>query len=702
MRLGLRSKFWLIVLLAVAVCGGIGFVGLRQQIAGMEEISRIGADAISEASQLSEQRRALALAQMLAEAIINPIYYFDLVQIGAAARSALRQPDVAYVLVYDAEGRILHDASPDIERFGQRMGDEMATAVMVAAEPLVQMDERVIDAAVPVTLGGERIGGVRVGISRQVPSLFEKQVLASIQTGMERWRDRMQSLIGMLLLGLMVSILLVALLISRGLVRPVQRLALAARQMEQGNYAVEFLTPSRCDEIGELEDAFVRMGRSVDRHDRDIRRLAFSDALTGLPNRVAFRESLNARVLAAERDGHQLALMFIDLDDFKRINDTLGHDIGDEVLTQFGMRILNATREPDDGHVEVARFGGDEFVVLLHGTEVRDRASRLAQTFLAQMRRPITVGGQSIVLAASIGITLYPQDGTQPATLLKNADIAMYRAKLDGKNCLRFYTRDMDMVMEREMQLEQDLHLALDRGELSVVYQPIHSLQSGRIIGAEALVRWNHPQRGPMATELFIAVAEQTGQIEAIGRFVLKVACAEAATWPQVDGVAPFVSVNISARQLRQGALPDLVDAELRESGLPPARLHLELTETMMFSLEQEAIGACARLRAAGVRIWLDDFGTGFSGLSHLRRVPIDGVKIDRSFVSGMLDDADDLALTAAIIAMAHSLGIVVTAEGVESQGQFDALEARGCDNLQGFLLGRPMSAADLVRELGG
>ena len=701
MRLGLRAKFWLIVLLAVLLCGGIGVVGLRQQIAGMEEISRIGGDAIREASQLSEERRALALAQLLAEAIVNPLYYFDLAQIGEAVRSARRQPEVNYVLVYDGEGRILHDASPDIARFGQRMGDGMATAAMAALEPVVQMDAQTIDAAVPITLGGERIGGVRVGISRDAPSLFERQVIGSIQDGMDRWRARMRSLIGVLLLALMLPILLAALLISRGLVRPVRRLAHAARQMEQGDYAVGFLASSRRDEIGDLEDAFVRMGHSVDRHDRDIRRLAFGDALTGLPNRVAFRESLNARVLAAERDGHQLALMFIDLDDFKRVNDTLGHDIGDDVLSQFGARILDVARGMDDGHIELARFGGDEFVVLLHGTEVRERSARLAQAFLAQMRQPITVGGQGIVLAASIGITLYPHDGAQPATLLKNADIAMYRAKLDVKNCLRFYTRDMDMAMEREMQLEQDLHLALDRGELSVVYQPIHSLHSERIIGAEALVRWNHPQRGPIEPELFIAVAEQTGQIEAIGRFVLKVACEDAAKWPATPNGSLFVSVNVSARQLRQGVLPGVVAAELEASGLAASRLHLELTETTMFSLDRGAIDAFARLREAGVKIWLDDFGTGFSGLSHLRRVPVDGVKIDRSFVSGMLDDTDDLALTAAIIAMAHSLGIVVTAEGVENQGQVDALKARGCDNLQGFLLGRPMGAEALMRELG-
>lgn len=702
MRLGLRTKFWLILLLAALLCGGIGYAGLRQQIAGLEEISEIGGNAIRDASLLSEQKRAQALAQMLGDAIVNPLYYFDLVQIGEAAQSALRQPEIAYVLVYDNEGRILHDASPDIARFGQRMGDAMATAVMVSSAPLVQMDERVIDASVPINLGGERIGGVRVGISRQAQTTFEAEVFSAVREGVGEWRGRMRMLIGLILLALMLPIALAAVLVSRGLVRPVQRLALAARQMEQGNYAVDLVASKRGDEIGDLEDAFVRMGHSVARHDRDIRRLAFGDALTGLPNRVAFRESLNARVLAAERDGYQIALMFIDLDDFKRINDTLGHDIGDDVLAQFGLRILDATRELGGGHTELARFGGDEFVVLLHGTDVRDRALRLAQGFLAQMRQPISVGGQSIVLAASIGITLYPADGSQPATLLKNADIAMYRAKLDGKNCLRFYTRDMDMAMEREMQLEQDLHLALERGELSVVYQPIHSVLDERIIGAEALVRWNHPQRGSIPTEMFIAVAEQTGQIEAIGRFVLRVACEDAARWPSVNGRGPFVSVNISARQLRKGGLESVVGAELENSGLPPSRLHLELTETAMFSLEREAIDACTQLRDAGVKIWLDDFGTGFSGLSHLRRVPIDGVKIDRSFVSGMLDDADDLALTAAIIAMAHSLGIVVTAEGVENQGQLDALKARGCDNLQGFLLGHPMSSDALVRELLG
>ncbi len=701
-RLKLRSRFWLGVLVASVLCAVLAYAAWRQQETGMETMLRISASTIEQASQESEQHRALAVARMVADAIVNPLYYFDLVQIGETVGSARQLPGVEQVLVYDGEGRILHDGSSDIPRFGQRMGDAMAVAAITATAPLLQMDGQRIDAAVPIMLGSERIGGVRVGVLRDTLVSFETQAQAAIEANVRNQQARMRIIVLMLVLTVLGLVLLSAWIISYRLLRPVQRLAQAARQMEQGNYAVDYLLSARRDEIGELEEAFVRMSHSVDRHDRDIRRLAFGDALTGLPNRAAFREALNARVLEASREGGQLALMFIDLDDFKRINDTLGHDIGDDVLAQFGTRILDAAKTLGDGHAEMARFGGDEFVVLLHGREVRERAARMAQAFLAELRQPVTAGGQTMLLSASAGITLYPRDGAQPAALLKNADVAMYRAKLDGKNCFRFYTRDMDLVMEREMQLEQELHQALADNALEVHYQPILSLQGGRIIGAEALVRWNHPERGSIATEQFIAVAEQTGQIEAIGRFVLNVACHDAARWPMVDGVAPFVSVNVSARQLRKGDLVARVETELRRAGLPASRLHLELTETAMFSLESEVVADVTRLRDQGVKIWLDDFGTGFSGLSHLRRVPVDGVKIDRSFVAGMLDDRDDLALTAAIIAMAHSLGIVVTAEGVETRGQLEALSTRGCDNAQGFLLGRPMGAEQLARRLEG
>ena len=701
MRLGLSTRFWLIVLVATLLCLVLGLFGWRQQVNGVRHLTHISGEAIHEASVRSEQRRALAMAQLIADALVNPLYYFDLSLIGETARSALAQPEVAYVLIYDGDGRILHDGSADISRFGQRMGDALATEAITATEPRLQLDGSVIDAAVPIKLGQERIGGVRVGISLLAPAVFEREAAAAVEARGVQLQRRMLAIALALLGGLLALVALTAWLISRGLVRPVQRLAHAAHQMAQGNYLVEWPLSSRSDEIGELEEAFVRMGESVGRHDRDIRRLAFDDSLTGLPNRIAFRETLNTKVQVAERIGGEVALLLVDLDDFKRINDTLGHDAGDEVLKQFGARVRMAVDKVGQGRAELARFGGDEFVALLSGADVRERAARLAQAFLAELRQPITVGNQSIVLAASAGITLYPQDGAQAATLLKNADIAMYRAKLDGKNCFRFYTRDMDIAVERQMQMEQDLRLALDQGELFVVYQPIYSCEQARIVGAEALVRWKHPHRGMVPPDQFIAVAEQTGQIDAIGRFVLFTACQDAAAWPKHGGEPLFVSVNVSARQLQRGDLPEIVEQALRLSHLAASRLHLELTETTMFSHEAEAIATSIRLRALGAKIWLDDFGTGFSGLSHLRRVPADGVKIDRSFVSDMLDDPDDLALTAAIIAMAHSLGIVVTAEGVETEGQYDALRQRGCDNAQGFWLGRPMGSADLAALLG-
>ena len=698
MKLGLSARFWIIVLAATLLCMVLGFFAWRQQATGVDQLADLSGQTIHEASVRSEQRRALTMAQLIADSLINPLYYFDLVTIGEVTGSALAQPDVSYALVYDADGRILHDGTRGIERFGQRMGDALAAEAITARTPVLQTGEDVIDAAVPVWLGRERIGGVRIGISMRTPALFEREAVMAV----ERHGKAIQKQtigIALLLVGcLLVLLAFTGLIISRNLVRPVQRLAEAARRIAQGDYQVDVPASGRHDEIGELEYAFARMRESVEQHDKDIRRIAYGDSLTGFPNRAAFRETLNLRVEVASRMGTQLALLFIDLDDFKRINDTLGHDAGDEALIAFGARIRRAAEMFMPGQVDLARFGGDEFVAILSSQVVEEPAARLAHALLAELRHPLSLGGQSIVLAASIGITVYPRDGDAPTILLKNADIAMYRAKFDGKNCFRFYTQAMETEMGQQLQLEQDIRLALERKEFSVVYQPILSTFQRKIIGAEALVRWHHPQRGVMMPDQFLPVAEESGLISEIGRFVLRTACQDAASWTGA-GRDCFVSVNVSSRQLKRGDLPDVVEQALHQSGLPAQRLHLELTETTVFGNETEAIAASRRLRASGVKFWLDDFGTGSSGLSHLRRVPVDGVKIDRSFVDDMLEDPDASALTAAIIAMAHSLGVVVTAEGVETEGQYEALRARGCDNVQGFLLGRPIINAELAAQ---
>jgi EAL domain-containing protein (putative c-di-GMP-specific phosphodiesterase class I) len=289
--------------------------------------------------------------------------------------------------------------------------------------------------------------------------------------------------------------------------------------------------------------------------------------------------------------------------------------------------------------------------------------------------------------------------------LLKNGDIAMYQAKVAGKSCFRFYSRAMDQAVERRVRMEQDLRGAWERGELSLVYQPVYRLSDGQLMGSEALLRWLHPEQGVVAPSVFIDVAEQSGLIETIGPQALRAACLDTMRFqresPRGEGL--FVSVNVSPRQLRSRELPDQVADVLRESGLLAGQLHLELTETAVIGDELHASALLAKLRGTGVKVWLDDFGTGFSGLSHLRRVPVDGVKIDRSFIADVLRDPDDLALTTAIIAMAHSLGITVIAEGVEQEGQFAILRERGCDLAQGYWLGYPVDAdefAALLAEL--
>ena len=706
--LSLQSRFYGAILVLLAIVVLVMVLLWQRQQASQHEVSEVTRNAMH--GLLSEQVRIDGEAEVrqLADALANPLYYFDLDAVGALARAALREADVDYVLVYDAQGRILHDGSGDIAAFGQPMNDPLAKQVIASSGPHAQMQGQLLDVSRPVMIGDERLGGVRIGYSLAGMARDEALAMDALRGRIDEVGRR--SLLWLLLLSAALAAIAVAAvaLVQRLLVQPIQLLGDAARQIEAGNFSAPVPASKRQDELGDLIRTFGRMRESVARHDRDIRRVAYSDALTGLSNRLAFRESLDQRLRALQGAGRQLALVFADLDDFKRVNDTLGHEAGDEVLLQVATRIDRAVSAIRGADAMVARFGGDEFVVLLQAgdkepeSDVRTMVTRLAETLVRDLGEPMLLNGRQVFLGSSVGVALFPDDAGTASLLMKNGDIAMYQAKVAGKNCYRFYSRTMDQAVERRVRLEHDLRGAWSRGELSLAYQPIFRTRDRVLVGAEALLRWNHPEDGAIAPSVFIEVAEQSGLIEAIGPEVLRSACAEAAGWPTPPGAGepPFVSVNVSPRQLRSGDLVKHVTGALVESGMAPERLHVELTETAVISDEANATALLARLREIGVRAWLDDFGTGYSSLSHLRRVQVDGLKIDRSFITDLLRDPDDLALTSAIIAMAHSMGITVVAEGVERQGQFDLLRERDCDLVQGYWLGYPMSAVEFARLL--
>ncbi|BAR53844.1 diguanylate cyclase (GGDEF)-like protein [Bradyrhizobium diazoefficiens] len=422
-----------------------------------------------------------------------------------------------------------------------------------------------------------------------------------------------------------------------------------------------------------------------------ISHMARHDALTGLPNRVLFHEQLE-QGLRRTGSGDQLAVLCLDLDHFKDINDSLGHPIGDALLKEVGRRLKATVGESDT----VARLGGDEFAVVQIGRSEKAAARCLAGRLVEVISAPYEIDDHQIVIGVSIGISLSPQDGSNADELLKNADLALYRAKADGRGTYRFFETGMDARAQARRLLEMDLRAALQRDEFQPYYQPIRDVASGRVVVFEALLRWNHPQRGLIAPINFIPLAEETGLIVQLGEFVLRSACTDAATWPDdVD-----VAVNLSPVQFRNPNLIASVTAALTVSGLPARRLELEITESVLLQNSEATLTTLHELRAMGVRISLDDFGTGYSSLSYLRSFPFDKIKIDRSFVSELATREDSMAIIRAVTGLGRSLGIVTTAEGVENDAQLELLRREGCTQAQGYLFSKPRPASDVALML--
>jgi diguanylate cyclase (GGDEF)-like protein/PAS domain S-box-containing protein len=421
-----------------------------------------------------------------------------------------------------------------------------------------------------------------------------------------------------------------------------------------------------------------------------MRHIAQTDALTGLPNRLALIDRLAQLLPEARRHGWNAAIMFLDLDRFKIINDTLGHQIGDELLREVAHRLTRVVRETDF----VARLGGDEFVIILPDTHAPTDAALVAGKVIAALAVPIEVDGHELHTTPSIGISVFPSDGDDGDTILKNADTAMYHAKSEGRNNYQFYAADMNRATADRLDLERKLRHAIARNELSLNFQAQFAANGQRPTGVEALLRWEHPEDGLIAPARFIPIAEEAGLIIPIGEWVLFQACETMQGWIEA-GLAPLrMAVNVSARQLRSRDFCDVVARALEESGLPPHLLELEITESSVMENTTEAVAILQKLGRMGVTLAIDDFGTGYSSLVHLKLLPIDHLKIDRSFVADIAEDLNDRAIALGTIALAHSLGLSVIAEGVETDDQLELLRSNGCDEVQGYLLAEPMNGA--------
>lgn len=430
---------------------------------------------------------------------------------------------------------------------------------------------------------------------------------------------------------------------------------------------------------------------------RQISQLVYHDHLTGLPNRRLLQDRVEKAISSSQRHDNRLALLLVDLDHFKVINDTLGHETGDKMLMLAGGRLKNCIREQDT----IARIGGDEFVIMLSDMEEAGDAAVVAQKILESLSSPYQVNGAELHSTPSIGISLYPEDGQDFVMLMKHADAAMYHTKDSGRASYRFYTEEMNLRTLERLTVENNLHKALEKGEFDLHYQPKVNMREGTLVGAEALIRWNHPELGLISPAKFIPIAEESGMINAIGEWVLYSACRQSRIWSDEGLLTLPVSVNVSARQLLYGDLPQLLAQVIRETGALPSMMELELTEGVLMQ-PYEVEGVLAACKSMGFNVALDDFGTGYSSLSYLRRMAIDTLKIDRSFVSDLEKNPDDVAIVQTIISMAHNLRMNVIAEGVETAAQVEILIRSGCDYCQGYYFSKPQPEAqfsDLLRR---
>jgi diguanylate cyclase (GGDEF)-like protein len=595
---------------------------------------------------------------------------FDFLLLNDYTREVSSQRDVVYGVILSPQGAPLssyvNDSDPLIKK---RLGAAKSNDVLKLLQELKGQAD-LIQLEFPITHNDQQLGRFLVGISRQsLESEFRRQLIVQI-----------------LVLTVLVLFLSAAIhaVFRFNVLFPIRKLMAASEKVGRGLYAP--VEVKSADELGLLARAFNAMIEAIRQEQGKLHRQANFDILTGLPNRMMAFDRISQEISRARRTRQRLAVFFIDLDNFKNVNDSLGHAVGDELLVATGARVRAILRDADT----VARLGGDEFLVLAPNVTDEVQVEEIAERLLKTISEPQNLSGRKVVARCSIGIALFPDNGDTVEALMANADNAMYQAKAARQGSAIFFTEEMNTRLRERMQMEHDLELAVESGQLALHFQPIFDTASRRHRGAEVLLRWQHPESGAISPAVFIPLAEATGQIVGIGDWVLEQACRSWSAWHS-EGINPgFLAINISRVQFRKRFARRL--AELMSTyGVPPEALELEITESVLLDDHQQVAEELDSLRAIGLKLSLDDFGTGYSSLSYLKRFRFDVLKIDRSFVGGLPDDPDDVSLVKAILAMARGLDLKVVAEGVETHEQLSFLTTHGCDLAQGYLLAKPM-----------
>lgn len=663
-------------------------------------------DTVQEVRRLREARlaEALSITSVIARSLEKQFDMIDLDDIEDILAKVRMRPDIVQLSVVDRDLTFYLDGDPRTSPIASfNYSDVQLNALKIAATDFRVTRDR-IKVGEPLLAKGVATGSVMVEFRN--PGYW--QTLNPIIWGK---------------LVTIAPILITAMLFATGLVTqitlPLRKLSTTAKAVSEGNLD-QIVDEDGPTEIRQLGVSFNTMIATVKANIEQIYQLAYVDRVTQLPNREYFRMELTRAIKRAQRNGHSGALLFVDLDGFKRVNDTLGHDLGDRLLTAFADRMKALVRSEDtiswncgatlkesgepvseEAAKEkqvLARLGGDEFTLLLSEIREETDAATVSRRIIKAMSEPFEIGGTEVRIGASVGIATFPRDGSNYQQVLKSADMAMYLAKEEGKNTFRYFSEELNLRASYRLEVETDLRRALAQGQLELHYQPKVDCRTGAPISMEALVRWHHPQRGMVRPGEFIRIAEETGLILPLGEWVLKAACAQITVFAS-QGLDMPIAVNISPQQFEQPDFSDRLLEIVRQEKVRPGSLELEITESMAMSDPGRALDHIRKLKRAGIRFAIDDFGTGHSNLSQLSRLPFDVFKIDRSFIDSLGGDADlhGLAIVRTIVAMAHSLNYETVAEGVETAEQQQMLSEMGCTLAQGYLFARPMPASDFI-----